>query len=63
MNELRTLLFGETWALPIGVGALAALSVAADTIGPDWWPSACGPLLLAATTTLVLASIRRTARG
>ncbi len=63
MNELRALLLGETWALPIGVAVLAILSVAADTLGPDWWPDACGPLLLAATTLLVLASIWRTSRG
>ncbi len=62
MNELRTLLLGETWALPMGVGMLAVLSWAANALGPIWWPDACGPLLLAATTSLVLTSIWRTSR-
>jgi hypothetical protein len=63
MNALRTLLLGETWALPLGVGALAALAIAADTAVPHWWPDAAGPVLLAATTVLLLASIRRTSRS
>ena len=57
MNALRTLVLGETWALPLGVAALALLSIAADTAGPDWWPGAGGPALLAGATLLVLVSV------
>lgn len=62
MNALRSLLLGETWALPLGVGVLAVLTVAVDHAGPDWWPDAAGPLLLVATTVLVVATVWRTAR-
>jgi hypothetical protein len=62
MNTLRTLLLGETWALPLGVALLAGVSAAADHAGPDWWPSAAGPLLLAAATVLVLAAVWQTSR-
>ncbi len=62
MNALRTLVLGETWALPLGIGALALIAVAADHADPHWWPDVAGPLLLAATTALLLASVRRTSR-
>jgi hypothetical protein len=63
VNALRTLLLGETWALPLGVAMLALLSIAADTVGPNWWPGAGGPLLLMGATLLVLASVWRSVRG
>ena len=63
MNELRTLLLGETWALPLGVGLLAVCAVAADRADAPWWPDAAGPILLVATTVLVLGAIRHTLRG
>lgn len=62
MNALRTLILGETWALPIGVALLALLSIAADQAGLDWWPDAAGPLLLAGATVLVLVSVWQSAR-
>ena len=63
MRELRTLLLGETWALPLGVGLLAVCAVVADRADPHWWPDAAGPILLVATTALVLGVIRHTSRG
>jgi hypothetical protein len=63
VNELRTLLLGETWTLPLGVGLLALCAVAADRADLHWWPYAAGPILLVATTVLVLGAIRRTSRG
>ncbi len=63
MNELRTLLLGETWVLPLGVGLMAVCALAADRADPRWWPDAAGPILLVATTVLVLSAIRHTSRG
>jgi hypothetical protein len=63
MNALRALLLGETWALPLGVGLLAICAVVADQADPHWWPHAAGPILLVATTALVLGAIRHTSRG
>ena len=62
MNALRTLLLGETWALPIGVCGLALLSIAADLAGSHWWPTTGGLLMLAATTMLVTGAVWRTSR-
>jgi hypothetical protein len=62
VNALRTLILGETWALPIGVAFLALLSIGADQAGPGWWPDAAGPLLLAGAIVLVLVSVWRSAR-
>ncbi len=62
MNALRTLLLGETWTLPLGVAALALLSIAVDSACPDWWPTAGGPLLLAGATVLVVGAVWRTSR-
>ncbi|HEX2412538.1 MAG TPA: glyoxalase superfamily protein, partial [Solirubrobacteraceae bacterium] len=61
MRALRGLILGETWALPAGVALLAVLAIATDEAGPDWWPRAAGPLLLAATVGLVLVSTSRSA--
>jgi hypothetical protein len=62
MKALRTLILGETRALPIGVALLAAFSIAADQVGLSWWPDAAGPLLLAGAIVLVLVSVRQSAR-
>ena len=62
MNALRTLVLGETWALPLGIAALALVSIALDQAGPDWWPGAGGPLLLVGATLLVLTSVWQTSR-
>lgn len=62
MNDLRTLILGETWALPLGVAFMAVLSIAADQAGLGWWPHAAGPVLLAGAIVLVLMSVRQSAR-
>lgn len=62
MKALRTLLVGETWALPIGVSVLAVLSVVADHADPRWWQNAAGPLLLVGATVLVLAAVCQSSR-
>jgi hypothetical protein len=62
VNALRTLILGETWALPIGVALLAVLSIAADQAGLGWWADAAGPLLLAWAIVLVLVSVWQSAR-
>ena len=63
MNDLRTLILGETWTLPLGVAFLAGLSIAADQAGLGWWPDTAGPLLLGGAIVLVLISVWQSARA
>ena len=64
LAQLRKLILGETWSLPIGV--LASVGIAAlirEIAGPDgWWRHAGGYVLfglVAATLTISLAGALR----
>ena len=64
LGQLRKLILGETWSLPIGV--LASVGIAAlirAIAGPDgWWRHAGGYLLfglVAVTLTISLAGALR----
>ena len=45
--QLRKLVLGETWALPLGVALTLLAGLALDAAGPGWWRSAGGFVLLA----------------
>jgi hypothetical protein len=54
--QLRKLVLGETWTLPIGVAATLAVGLALDAVEPRWWDRGGGFVLLAgAVATLALA--------
>ena len=57
--QLRKLVLGETWTLPLGVALtlLAGLGLAAA--GPGWWDRAGGFLLLAGALATLTLSLRR----
>jgi hypothetical protein len=64
LGQLRKLILGETWSLPIGV--LVSVGIAAlirEIAGPDgWWRHAGGYVLfglVAVTLTISLASALR----
>ena len=64
LSQLRKLILGETWSLPIGV--LVSLGIAAlirEVAGPDgWWRHAGGYVLfglVAVALTVSLASALR----
>jgi hypothetical protein len=67
MNTLRTLkrlVLGETWLLPLGIGAVvAAAQLLLRPLAADAWQHAGGFILIAAVLALLLTSVARAARG
>jgi hypothetical protein len=57
--QLRKLVLGETWTLPIGVAATLLAGLALDAAGPGWWHSAGGFVLLAGAVATLAVSLRR----
>jgi membrane protein implicated in regulation of membrane protease activity len=57
--QLRKLVLGETWTLPLGVGATLLVGLALDAAGPGWWHSAGGFVLLAGALATLAAALRR----
>jgi hypothetical protein len=59
LAQLRKLVFGETWALPIGVGvALGVAGICRAVAGDDgWWKHAGGFILLGMVALALTASL------
>ena len=57
--QLRKLVLGETWALPLGVAITLLAGLALDAARPGWWRSAGGFVLLAGALATLAASLRR----
>ena len=57
MRELRKLVFGETVALPVGVGLLLAAALALHELAPSWWPDGGGFILLALAVAVLTAAL------
>ena len=57
--ELRKLILGETWTLPIGVAVTLVAALAIDAAGPAWWHRAGGFVLLGAVLATLVISLRR----
>ena len=57
--QLRKLVLGETWTLPLGVAATLAVGLALDAAGPGWWHRAGGFVLLAGALATLTVSLRR----
>ena len=55
LRELRKLVLGETWVLPLGVAALLAASLVLRAVAPDRWEDAGGVLLLGGVVGLLAA--------
>lgn len=60
LRQLRKLLLGETWTLPVGVGLAVAVSfiVRGALDAGRWWPHAGGFLLLGLVIVVLAASVR-----
>jgi hypothetical protein len=57
--QLRKLVLGETWTLPLGVALTLAIGLALDAAGPGWWHRAGGFVLLAGALATLVVSLRR----
>ena len=57
--QLRKLVLGETWTLPLGVAATLLGGLALDAAGPGWWHRAGGFVLLAGALVTLRLSLRR----
>jgi hypothetical protein len=63
MRELKKLVFGETWLLPLGLAAVLAVGgLALRPLVPALWHDAGGFILLAGVLGVLLASVARSAR-
>lgn len=62
LRVLKKLLLGETWLLPLGVGAAVILSLALRALLGDAWHHAGGFILLAAVTAALMLSVVASAR-
>jgi len=57
--QLRKLVLGETWTLPLGVAVTLIAGLALDAAGPGWWHHAGGFVMLAGAVATLAASLRR----
>lgn len=57
--QLRKLLLGETWTLPLGVVFTLLAGLGLEAAGPGWWDGAGGFVLLAGVLATLAAALRR----
>jgi hypothetical protein len=64
MKQLRKLVLGETWALPLGVALTLAAGLVLDAVEGDdaWWRHAGGFVLLALVVAAHWAALPRRGR-
>jgi membrane protein implicated in regulation of membrane protease activity len=63
LRSLKKLILGETWLLPLGVGAVVAVCAVARSPLGDVWHDAGGFLLLAGVVIVLGASVTLSARS
>lgn len=62
LRTLRLLVFGETWALPLGVLAVLLAGVAIRALDAELWREAGGVALLAGVVVVLLIAVGTSAR-
>jgi hypothetical protein len=62
LAQARKAVFGETWALPLGVVALLGSAVLLKHVAADAWVDFGGPLLLAGAALILVVLVRRAVR-
>jgi hypothetical protein len=59
IEQLRKLVLGETWTLPLGVVLTLLAGLALEAAGPGWWHSAGGFVVLGGALATLAAALRR----
>jgi hypothetical protein len=59
LRDLRKLLLGETWVLPIGVAVLLGAALLVRAAAPDAWDAIGGFLLLGGVLGLLAVAVSR----
>lgn len=59
IRQLRKLVLGETWTLPLGVAITLLAGLALDAADPGWWQRGGGFVLLGGALATLAASLRR----
>jgi hypothetical protein len=57
--QLRKLVLGETWVVPLGVAIAVGGGAALRELAPGVWDAAGGALLVAAAAGVLLVSVSR----
>jgi hypothetical protein len=59
IRQLRKLVLGETWTLPLGIVITLLAGLALDAAEPGWWHRAGGFVLLGGALATLAASLPR----
>jgi hypothetical protein len=59
IGQLRKLILGETWTLPLGVAVTLIAALALDAASPAWWERGGGFVLLGAVLATLVVSLHR----
>jgi hypothetical protein len=60
LRGVRSLVLGETWALPVAVALLAGAAILLHEVAPELWSDAGAALLLVAVPSVLVFAVRRT---
>lgn len=59
MKELRALILGETWTIPIGIAIVLLVGFLLRAVAPDAWEDVGGFILLAGVIAVLGVALRR----
>lgn len=62
LRTLKKLVLGETWLLPLGIGAVVGLSLLLQTALGDGWDHLGGFVILAGVAFVLVLSVSLSAR-
>jgi hypothetical protein len=60
VRQLRLLILGETWTLPLGVAVVLVAGAVLDDVAPHAWRDIGGLVLLAGVIAVLAAALSRT---
>lgn len=61
-RDLRELLLGETWEIPLGVAAIVSAALLLEAAAGSWWGDAGGFVVLALTLAVLAWAVARSGR-